>query len=351
MEHNRQFGSYHIDVPAIESVLQHEGYRAVMLQVPDGLMRHAPEVASEIRKDTGIEVVLDGDTCYGACDLAGTRAKALKLDALLHLGHEPIPSMDPEDSVPVHFFHVTEDMDLSSMYRGLELFRHNIKGKKVGIFTTAQHQDHLKQTMDFLQDHSIDVHVGDPGVRENFPGQVLGCSFAAARAISDFCDDFLFLGTGRFHPLGISLSLGKDVWCVDPMSGELTQITQEDREHFLRIRGAQIAGAQDVFRTDKRVGIIMTPKPGQKRDILAGNLERLCQEKGLDPYLVSMDLLSPMKVRSLGFKVAVSTACPRIVSDDGGQYVEEGVILLSPLELRIVLGEAKFSSYLLDEEW
>ena len=58
-----------------------------------------------------------------------------------------------------------------------------------------------------------------------------------------------------------------------------------------------------------------------------------------------------MKIRSLVFKVACSTACPRIVADDSILYMSEGVILLSPLELRIVLGEAKFSSYLLDEEW
>jgi 2-(3-amino-3-carboxypropyl)histidine synthase len=348
---DRQFGSFRIDIDEIEALIQREGYASALLQVPDGLMRHAAELAREIRSGTGIEVVIDGDTCYGACDIAVSRAKALGLEALVHLGHEQIPSMEIDGTLPVHYFRVVEEMDLSEMYNGLDRFLKKVKKGRVGILTTAQHREDLDKAASYLEDHGLDVLVGAPGIRETFPGQVLGCSFSAARSLSKEVRIFLFIGTGRFHPLGISLSTRKDVHCVDPITGDLSVIGKDDRERFLRIRGAQIASAQDHLRTDKRIGIILSPKPGQKRDRLARDLENLCSEKELDPYLVSMDILSPMKVRSLGFKVACSTACPRIVADDSILYMSEGIVLLSPIELRIVLGEAKFSSYLLDEEW
>jgi 2-(3-amino-3-carboxypropyl)histidine synthase len=347
---DRRFGSFLIDIEGIVSILKGAGYGSVMLQVPDGLMRHAPEISLGIRDGAGIEVVIDGDTCYGACDISVHRAKALGMDALVHLGHEPIPSMGP-GPVPVHFFRVVEEMDLSRMIEGLEAFRRRTRAKRVGILTTAQHRDHLSEAVRFLEGHGLEVAIGGPRQRETFPGQVLGCSFHAAREISDSVGTFLFIGTGKFHPLGISLSTGKDVHCLDPITGELSLVGKEHRERFLRVRGAQIASAQDSLRNDRRIGIVVSPKPGQKRDWLAREIEKLCSGKGLDPYLVSMDVLSPMKVRSLGFKVACSTACPRIVADDSEQYVAEGVIILSPLELRIVLGEARFTEYLLDEEW
>ena len=64
-----------------------------------------------------------------------------------------------------------------------------------------------------------------------------------------------------------------------------------------------------------------------------------------------MDHMDPMKLRSLGLKVAVSTSCPRIALDDSSRYSAEGVMLLTPIELKIILGELSWDDYRFDDEW
>ncbi|MBP7121325.1 MAG: diphthamide biosynthesis enzyme Dph2, partial [Methanolinea sp.] len=49
--------------------LKDRGARVVALQFPAGLKRKATEVACTL-KDEGFEVIVSGDPCYGACDLA-----------------------------------------------------------------------------------------------------------------------------------------------------------------------------------------------------------------------------------------------------------------------------------------
>jgi len=233
----------------------------------------------------------------------------------------------------------------------MDAFLGSVKARSVGLVTTAQHKDLLPIAMKHLQERGIKVQVGDPGIREAFPGQVLGCSFHTARSVKDVSEAFLYIGTGRFHPLGMSLALRRDIHCVDPMTGEHVVIGPSERDRHLRKRIAHIARAQDLLPQEGKVGIILSVKPGQKRAMLARDLISLVKDKGIDPYLISMDLLDPMKVRSLGFKLAVSTACPRIVVDDDTRYLEEGVVLLSPVEFRIALGFATMDDYHLDEEW
>ncbi|MGB4578460.1 MAG: diphthamide synthesis protein, partial [Methanoculleus sp.] len=55
--------------------LRERGAERVALQFPAGLARWAPGIATALR-DAGFEVIVSGDPCYGACDLA--------LDTLAH---------------------------------------------------------------------------------------------------------------------------------------------------------------------------------------------------------------------------------------------------------------------------
>jgi 2-(3-amino-3-carboxypropyl)histidine synthase len=351
MKNKIDTGSYQIDLDGITALISEKGYGSVLVQVPEGLKRILPGIARFLQQRTGAEVILDGEICYGACDHSGTDALLLECDALIHIGHEDIPSMDPIGSVPVHFFQARLDIEWPLLIKGLDEFIGSVDATNVGLVTTAQHKELLPIVMEHLQDRGITVLLGDPGVREAFPGQVLGCSFHTARSVKDSSEEFLYIGTGKFHPLGLSLALGRDVHCVDPMTGDHSVIGSEEREHHLRKRMAHIARAQEVLRSEGKVGIVLSVKPGQKRTALSRDIAFLAKEKGVEPYLVSMDLLEPWKVRSLGFKVAVSTACPRIVADDDSMYTEECVILLSSVEFRIALGLSSMDGYHLDEEW
>ncbi|MDG6224954.1 MAG: diphthamide biosynthesis enzyme Dph2 [Candidatus Thermoplasmatota archaeon] len=343
-------GSFKLDIDPILALILRNSYGSVMLQVPEGLKRYLPQIARFIEQRTGVEVILDGDVCYGACDHPGDNASMLGCDAIIHLGHEDIPTME-RGHVPIHFFRVSMNDTGGGLEKGIELFSRQFKGNRIGLVTTTQHLGLIDRARVLLEAYGSEVVIGEPGKREAFPGQVLGCSFQSAREVSPGSDAVLYLGTGRFHPLGIALSLGREVHCIDPMTGDHTKVGMDEVEAFLRKRFARIARAQNLLHDEKETVVVLSVKPGQRRIRLARELAALAKDKGIDAYLVSMDLLDPMKVRSFGFKVAVSTACPRIVVDEDERYGEEGVTLLSPIEFRISVGIQTMEDYHLDEEW
>jgi 2-(3-amino-3-carboxypropyl)histidine synthase len=47
----------------------------VLLQLPDGLRPTAFTLAQTLTEQTGAEIIISGDSCYGACDLALTQAQ------------------------------------------------------------------------------------------------------------------------------------------------------------------------------------------------------------------------------------------------------------------------------------
>ena len=61
--------------------------------------------------------------------------------------------------------------------------------------------------------------MGPAGGRIKHPGQVLGCCYSTAREL--YLDEYLFIGTGQFHPLGIALATGKRVVTADPITCEV----------------------------------------------------------------------------------------------------------------------------------
>ena len=58
-----------------------------------------------------------------------------------------------------------------------------------------------------------------------------------------------------------------------------------------------------------------------------------------------------MKIKTLGLSLVVSTACPRIAIDDHRAFSDEGITILTPIEMRIALGLVAMEDYTLDEDW
>ena len=67
--------------------LKKKGVKRVALQFPEGLKRQSATVAADL-KAAGFEVILSGDPCYGACDLA--LDTLMHADVLVHFGHSPV---------------------------------------------------------------------------------------------------------------------------------------------------------------------------------------------------------------------------------------------------------------------
>ena len=78
--------------PGIEEVcLKIKGKERIGIQVPEGLKTKSHEIVTLITKLTGAKVVLWGEPTYGACDLADRPLEEIGADALIHMGHLPMP--------------------------------------------------------------------------------------------------------------------------------------------------------------------------------------------------------------------------------------------------------------------
>ncbi|MEA3559400.1 MAG: diphthamide biosynthesis enzyme Dph2 [Candidatus Thermoplasmatota archaeon] len=347
----RIFPSFDLEIDGILKVITSSRYQIILLQVPEGMKRGAIELAEHIERETEARVLIDGELCYGACDHAGTRAKLLGLDAVIHLGHSDIPSMKSECSVPVHFFPTSMKIDTELLLKGLQDVLRRIVGKRFGLTTTVQHLGLLDTVKEELNKHGKVGVVGAPGKREEFEGQVLGCSFQSPRTISDDVDAFIYIGTGRFHPIGMVNAVKKPVWTVDPMTGDITKYTKRDLDNFLRKRWGAISSSKEKIDAGARIGIILGTKPGQMRKKLAEDALRACDQGGADCSMIVMDHIDPMKLRSIGIEIAVITACPRIAYDDISRYTAEKVIVITSNELMIALGREEWDDYSFDEDW
>ena len=301
--------------------LKNRGVHRVALQFPEGLKRRSAEVIAALKVE-GFDVIVSGDPCYGACDLALDTLKFA--DVLVHFGHSPI-----ETHPQVIFEPYKIDFDIKILENALPF----LKGQSVGLVTTVQHV-HLVPAMEkFLQEKRINVIVSEGRGRTPNRGQVLGCNFAAAKTTG--ADEILFVGTGLFHPIGIAIATNSRVIALDPCTGDTREVNGDT---LLRRRFALIENA----RSAKTIGIIVSTKHGQQRMELAQYLTKLSPEA----VIVTMREVNADELLNLGFSCYVNTACPRLAYDD---QVRFPVPVLSPQEFEILCNVRTWDEYAIDE--
>jgi len=301
--------------------LEDRGARRVALQFPEGLKRQSQACISALR-NAGFEVLVSGDPCYGACDLAlDTLTWA---DVLVHFGHAPV-----DEQAAVIFEPWKVDFDIAVLENALSLLR----GPVTGLVTTVQHAHSIPAMEEFLKSRGITVRVAEGSRRTPLRGQVLGCSFTAAKETR--AGEILFVGTGLFHPIGIALATGARVVALDPLAGTAQEVSGEAllRRRFAVIEKARGAGT---------AGIIVSSKSGQIRMDLARRLAALSP----NAVIVTMREVDPAELLNLGFGCYVNTACPRLAYDD---QVRFPVPVLSPQEFEILCGVRRWEDYAIDE--
>lgn len=198
------------------------------------------------------------------------------------------------------------DADIMPVLR--EAFRHLKKGSKVAIVSTVQHLHKLEEAKELLEKEKIRAVVS---------GQVLGCRVPA---IPKDADEILYIGSGRFHPVGIYLKTKKDVIAADPFTGSVSKITQKDVEAIEKRK----KGALLKFLSSKTIGILFSTKHGQT-DVQGGRkaiekLEQRYRDKRF--YMFAFNTLQKNDLENFPFiDCWVNTACPRLVED-----FEKGII-------------------------
>jgi 2-(3-amino-3-carboxypropyl)histidine synthase len=317
---------FDFDLGRIKDIIKENHHRTVGLQFPEGFKRRAFMIAGELEDDTGSDIIISGNPCFGACDIDTILAG--KVDVMFHFGHSKMGKFEN-----VVFIEARSNVDVLQCVKiALPMF----KTKKIGLITTVQHIHKLEETARFLDENGKKGISGKGDIRVSYPGQVLGCNFSAARLE---CEEYLYIGSGIFHPLGVAIATGKRVVAADPY---LNQVIEVSPEKFIRKRSGYIAKSMDA----KVFGVIVSSKSGQNRIDLARKLSGMARRHGKKAQIIMMDLVTPEQLLAFKVDAYVNTACPRITIDDADRF---HVPVLSPSEFEIVLGERKWDLLEMDE--
>ena len=331
---------YNIDLEKSVKIIKENDYKRVVLQVPEGLKSHFSKFVEFFEEKTSASVIISADSCFGACDIVNSEFKNLNVDFVVQIGHTPIPNIE-DFSIPTLFVNARSDLDVSKV---IDKAIPVLKGKKVGLTSTAQHVHMLNIASKILSDNKFEPVIGKGDGRVESKGQVLGCDFSAATSITNEVDSFLFIGSGNFHPLGLILSTKKPVIACDPYTNEVKEKELDDlKDMILRQRYGAISRSKDA----KVFGILVGTKVGQQRIDLAYDIKEKLDSKQKKSYILTANHFLPSHLESFrDIDCFVSTACPRIAIDD---YMQYKIPILTPVELDVLLGLKKWEDYQFDE--
>ena len=316
LRHDREW-DYELD-RIVEAVDERDA-TSVGLQFPEGLKRRGPGVADDLRQRLDdVSILLSGQPCYGACDLDTFLMR--RTDVFVHFGHSPMKESEKIIYVPL-FSNVDVEPIVDRAVD--EQLAPAAEEEPLGLVTTAQHMNKFEEMRDQLEAMGYDIRTRRGDERLTHEGQVLGCNYASADVDAD---QILYVGGGKFHPLGLAMEHpDKHVVIADPVNNV---VTAADTEKFMKQRYAAVHKAMDADTW----GVIYCTKIGQGRWEQAEEIV----EANDDAYLISMDEVTPDRLRNFGLDAYVNTGCPRITTDDGPQF---NAPMLTPGEYKIAVGE------------
>ena len=277
--------------------------KRVYLQAPEGLKTRIQDMALAL-EGRGIEVLVGCEPTYGACDLRDKEAKALGADLLLHVGHT---DFGVKACLPVVYEPYEIAIDpipfLEKNLSGLEGYN------KISLLTTVQFAKSLGPAKAFLESRGKHVLMARQA-RNQQEGLLLGCDWTAALPLQDKVDCFLYMGSGKFHPLGLARKTQKPVLWLDFETSQLKDMNKE-KLRLEKIKAFHIEQA----RENQNFGILVSVKEGQFYLKKALELKRELEGREKRVWILVMDELSPSKIEGMKLDILVNCACPRVDED------------------------------------
>jgi len=301
--------------------------KRVLIQLPEGLKSYGPCLASIVEK-AGALAIVSADPCYGSCDLAVSEAESLEADLIVHYGHS---KMAEEEKKKINTFYI-EAKAKSSLKNAVKKALPLLKDcKKIGLVTTVQHIHALNEAREELLKAEKTVAIGDAG-HVKYAGQVTGCDLSNAKAVSKEVDAFLFVGGGRFHPIGVALATAKPTIVADPYEKTAFAVKDEVNK-ILKQRWAQICLAKKA----EKFGVLVGLKNGQRKLETAIKVKQKLEETGKQVTLLTLREITPEALFQFpDIGAFVNTACPRVSLDDAPRF-NRPIITFN--EALVVLGE------------
>jgi 2-(3-amino-3-carboxypropyl)histidine synthase len=319
---------FELDIDRVVKEIKRREAGRVLLQLPDGMRSFAFDIAEQIRAGTPTEVIISGDSCYGACDIASRQARELGVDLLIHYGHSCFVA---DAGVPVLYVEARISINVTKMVEAV--LPSVADWASVGLTSVVQHSQQLGEVKEALASRGIKALLGEGEGQTPEPGQVLGCSYSAATRLSEDVDGYIFIGGGRFHPLGLALKTGKPIIIANPYNGTVTRLDPSELMQLAKRRLALITAARNA----KKIGILVSSKPGQLQLSDAMVLAEKLGDREVTAFLIYLDEVRAEQLNNFTEPEAfIETACPRIAID-GVAGVERPI--LTTQEARVLLGE------------
>jgi len=199
--------------------------------------------------------------------------------------------------------------------------------KRLGLITTVQFVDYLNKIKNFLEKQrksKISVDLKNKSFSNNnkkiliakgnqkHPAQILGCDITSAEKIKNKVDAFLYIGDGKFHPLGLAMKTNKDVFCFNPLNNNFSKIKKDEMNNYkktLKIKKIKFLSANNI-------GILVSTKPGQNKIKKALEIKNQLEKKHKKCYIFCFDTLNLNELGNFPFiEFWLNTACPRIQED------------------------------------
>ncbi|MFZ1024357.1 MAG: diphthamide biosynthesis enzyme Dph2 [Thermoplasmata archaeon] len=320
--------------PELFRAVRAGGHRKIVLQVPAGLSRDAHSLVARIREEIQVPIVLAARACFGACDFPSAE-EAPGCDAAIVLGHAPIPNVP----IPRTTYFVEMRQPGGNPETLADLIQAAGLPARLGIVASVQHLELVAPLTEALRRRGIALISAEGDHRLRYPAQALGCNYTTAEALKGQVDGYLFLGTGRFHPLGLAFAVELPVWSLDPLQSALEPPI--DRAALVRRRQLLVASCFEA----RRWGILVSSFAGQYRNATALALQQRARSRGHEAEVLVFGRLDPQDLAGRAIDAYVNTACPRIALDDSDLYPKP---MLTPPEFLMALRELPLEPYRFD---
>ena len=184
--------------------------------------------------------------------------------------------------------------------------------KRVAVFTTIQLMNSLEPMTKQIEESGREPIVFKT-VHTRNKGQILGCNVQNFKSYADEdFDAFVYVGDGLFHPKALVWkNEDKKVFGYNPFTSEQYVIKGEDVERTRK----QYRAANSLFQMARRVGVLVTTKPGQFFLKKAFELRKEYPDKKF--YFFIDNTINFQALEDFPFvECWVNTACPRIPFED-----------------------------------
>ena len=195
---------------------------------------------------------------------------------------------------------------------------------RVGLISTVQFSNLLPEIKKELENLGKEVYVSGDGI-------ILGCNSINAEKIADKVDAFLYVGSGKFHPLQMALRLEKKkrIYILHPQAEEIYELDWNEIDAFKVRREVVKAKA---LSSDK-LGLLVSIKPGQSNlfsalkfkekfenakkseDFWRAENHEIFKHRVKKAYIFLFDNFDETQVENWQDLVYVNTACPGLALD------------------------------------